>query len=308
MPSPLFRQALRTVLPYSIFGALWIWSSDRGLEYLVSEPALRTQISIYKGWAFIAITSLLLLWLVWRRLHINHNLQRQLSARQQEIEEYLISVSHHLRTPLVSIGIHSGEMLSAHNAGETLEAMEATRHLEGIEQSSKAMDTLLSDLGRLHRTLRFQPVPGRVDAEPIVRAIFSECLSLYGQDKEIHLQLGRLPAVWADSQQFTAMLAELITNSFRHYMGGTPLHIEVAGSRHFRKAMLTIADNGCGFALSNTEYLFHPLRRPPHATSTGHMPLGLAIAWRCAQWNGGELKLESSPGNGTKAWITLPTP
>jgi PAS domain S-box-containing protein len=57
----------RVVLPYAAFGALWVLVSDRGIGWLLRDPALITIASTLKGWVFIAITSLLLYQLMKRR-------------------------------------------------------------------------------------------------------------------------------------------------------------------------------------------------------------------------------------------------
>ena len=45
---------------YAAIGALWIWLSGRLLRILIQDPVLVGKVEIYKGWAFVAVTSLLL--------------------------------------------------------------------------------------------------------------------------------------------------------------------------------------------------------------------------------------------------------
>src|SRR5271157_336780 len=52
--------ALRVSVLYGLFVALWILFSDRALVALVSDPAAIGRLSTYKGWAFVAVTGLLL--------------------------------------------------------------------------------------------------------------------------------------------------------------------------------------------------------------------------------------------------------
>jgi PAS domain S-box-containing protein len=59
--SPQGRTAILTVvLGYAVFGALWIMVSDRAVAWLLQDPALIVIASTLKGWAFVALTSLLL--------------------------------------------------------------------------------------------------------------------------------------------------------------------------------------------------------------------------------------------------------
>jgi PAS domain S-box-containing protein len=65
---PPRRRILWIVLVYALFAALWIYGSDRTLDWLVSDPQQRSALALYKGWAFVAVTSCLLYWLM-ARLH-----------------------------------------------------------------------------------------------------------------------------------------------------------------------------------------------------------------------------------------------
>ncbi len=58
--------ALKITGIYLLIGALWILFSDKLAERITPDPAMLTTISIYKGWGFILVTSILLYWLIQR--------------------------------------------------------------------------------------------------------------------------------------------------------------------------------------------------------------------------------------------------
>src|SRR3990167_7065088 len=85
---PAAAAALRLVLIYAAFAALWILLSDKALEWLFSDPAQIIRISLFKGWLFVAVTSLLLYGLVRRLL----GQALELSLREQAAhDEYVRS-------------------------------------------------------------------------------------------------------------------------------------------------------------------------------------------------------------------------
>jgi len=60
MPGKLSHVALRTSLLYALAAAVWILVSDKVLVALVRDPVVMGEIAMYKGWAFVAVTALLL--------------------------------------------------------------------------------------------------------------------------------------------------------------------------------------------------------------------------------------------------------
>lgn len=65
-----FRRALTISVVYAVFGALWIAGGDYALSLNIPAPPLFTTAQTYKGWAFIAVTSLLLFWVTYRQFRL----------------------------------------------------------------------------------------------------------------------------------------------------------------------------------------------------------------------------------------------
>ncbi|MCX6900738.1 MAG: PAS domain S-box protein [Verrucomicrobia bacterium] len=86
MKSPATKTILWTVLPYVLFASLWILLSDRLLEVLPLDAAARTQWSIYKGWAFVLVTAVLLSVLLHAGLRARKRAEEELRATQANLE------------------------------------------------------------------------------------------------------------------------------------------------------------------------------------------------------------------------------
>jgi PAS domain S-box-containing protein len=76
------KSIIRITAGYAIFGGLWIAASDRLLEFLVSDPHRITVMQTYKGWAFVAMSALLLALLVRRELLAHERTERRLTASE----------------------------------------------------------------------------------------------------------------------------------------------------------------------------------------------------------------------------------
>ncbi len=93
------RAITRIVLPYLLFAGLWIFFSDRLLEYMDLAPGVLTRLSIYKGMAFVAVTAVLLTSLLLaesRARDLTHAARRQAQEKLEQNERrlrHLFSVS-----------------------------------------------------------------------------------------------------------------------------------------------------------------------------------------------------------------------
>src|SRR5664279_3431394 len=85
------RAGLRIVLIYAIFASLWILLSDTAVDWLISDAARRTTISMIKGWLFVAVTSLLLFGLIRRLLdHIQAASRSERQAQEDNLKSQVL--------------------------------------------------------------------------------------------------------------------------------------------------------------------------------------------------------------------------
>lgn len=299
------NQAIRTVLPYTVFGSLWIWGSDSVVLWFTKDPATIAHISMYKGWAFIACTSVLLFVLVVRKLRIQQRLHQQLETRRQDLEEFLHASSHHLRTPLVTIHGFSAELKDQIELDE-LDKKSLKDIASRFLVASAQMEEIIKNINHLHRALRNDPSPLALDTASLIRKQFEqENLDYPGIDPSI--QISPLPNCFFDPEQMNVTLHEILSNVFKHCRKQPNLQINVTENDRSRHSFtICFEDNGPGFAVPGDETLFHPAMRKPSKQDSSGLRIGLAIAWRCAKWNGGDLRVQSEKGLGTKVFLTIP--
>ena len=78
---------LRIAAIYAVIGGLWIVFSDRILSSMIDDPALLTRLQTYKGWGFVAITAVLLFWMI-----------NRYNAKMRHSEAVLIESEERFRT------------------------------------------------------------------------------------------------------------------------------------------------------------------------------------------------------------------
>jgi len=217
----------------------------------------------------------------------------------------LRAVSHDLRSPLTAIAT-AGEALSLDGL-EPQERWElAGVILEETRRLARLVDNLL-DLSRLQAGAA-EPRREWTSIEEVVRAALDE---LGGRESEWTLSIDReLPLVLADPTQLERAIVNVLENARRH-SGGHPVSVRARAVRSIGggegKLIVRVVDRGPGIPPAQLERVFEPFYRAGTAGG-GHRGsgLGLAIARGFTEANGGELHVESLPGQGATFVFELP--
>jgi two-component system sensor histidine kinase BaeS len=225
-----------------------------------------------------------------------------LARAQQQEREFLLSISHDLRTPLTSIrgygeAITDGAVDDPRRAAAIVVA-EATR-LERLIGD-------LLDLARL-RAQQFTLDVGVVDLVTLVAAA-SDAFRVAFDGVGIALDLsdsdGEIP-VRADPHRTSQIVANLLENALKYARSVVTVGVRTSGD----DATITIADDGPGIDPDDLPHVLERLytsnRHPARTTGTG---LGLAIVAELASAMGGEVAITSplGPSGGTEIAVTLP--
>jgi len=228
-------------------------------------------------------------------------LEESLRAR----EDLLAVVSHDLRSPLAAITLQA-EMLER-TLGKTDATPGATVKLQKIRQSAKRMQRLVTDLldaasierGTLAVDLEPRdPAPLAREAVDMMQTLASErCVTL-------KLQLPACTsAVLCDEHRILQLLANLIGNAIKFTPPGGTVVLEAKPLGG--QLELSIADDGQGIPAESLPHLFdrywHTSRR-----SGGGSGLGLFIAKGIVEAHGAQLRVESTPGKGSRFSFDLP--
>jgi two-component system, NtrC family, sensor histidine kinase KinB len=220
--------------------------------------------------------------------------------------DIVATVAHELRTPLTSLrmALHLClEESAGPITGSQQELLSAAR-ADGERIQALADDLLdLSRLqaGRLEMELETLPAAALVD-----NAIDAARSSAQERGVSIAREvLPDCPAVRADRDRASLVLANLLNNAVRHTPTGG--HIVVAAHADGEAVRFEVRDDGEGIPAEYRGRVFDRFFRVPgrEAKGTG---LGLAIAREIVQAHGGRIDVESEPGRGSRFHFTLPTP
>lgn len=320
----------RTIaLIYLLFGALWIFFTDRLLVWMSFGPERILQLQTSKGWLFV-IGSALLVYVMLRRYEkrdsaaraalidsqrevqrMNADLEqrvaertRQLEAANRELESFAYAVSHDLRAPLRSMSGFSQILRESASA----ELDDKARHyLQRIHEASLRMSSLIEDLLGLSRIGRSELNPRPVNLSHIARDAATALSERYA-DRRVQVEIAPDLMVEGDARLLRIALDNLVGNAWKYTSRAAQARISVGVQPGDSGPVYFVRDNGVGFDMAYAHKLFVPFQRlHPDAEFSGS-GIGLVTVQRILARHGGRIWVQARPDEGATFYFTLGTP
>jgi two-component system cell cycle sensor histidine kinase PleC len=222
---------------------------------------------------------------------------------------FLATMSHELRTPLNAIIGFSDLIRHMKAEPEAVEAgkdyavhiANAGRHL--LEVVSDILDISKIESGTF--ALNLEPANIADIVESAV-AMMSERITAKQQRLQVRIADG-LPDLAVDARRIRQILLNLLANAHK-FTAERGQILVIAQRRRDGSVTIAVADTGCGMDAEQLKIAMTPFGQvQSHFTRTQEgTGLGLPIARGLARQHGGDLTLESEPGAGTTAVLTLP--
>ncbi len=227
---------------------------------------------------------------------------RDLEAKNAEMERFIYTVSHDLKSPLISIRGFLGMLEKDMAQGQE----SRMRHdMERIHAATGKMAELVEELLELSKV-------GRVSNEPQVVSMTALASDVVDQVAGLIAESGvevaidpHLPAAEGDRQRLLAMLQNLVENAIK-YMGGQPRpRIDIGHREQDGETVYQVRDNGMGIDPRYHDKIFGLFERLH--TDVDGTGIGLALVKRIVEVHGGRIWVESEgEGRGSTFCFTLP--
>ena len=217
--------------------------------------------------------------------------------------DFIAAASHELRTPLTSA------QMAVHLLLEGAAARD--------ERQRRLLEVCRDDMARLDRLMRELLDLSKIESgtATMVRDAVDPAAILAGAADSLRLQFERaqirldvdaaagVPPVFGDRAQLERVIVNLLTNAARATPpGGT---VTLAASRRGSDVVFSVADTGSGIPREFLARIFEPFVQVPRAPAGGS-GLGLTIARRIVESHGGQLTVQSEPGQGSTFSFTIP--
>ncbi|MEI6310190.1 MAG: sensor histidine kinase KdpD, partial [bacterium] len=229
--------------------------------------------------------------------------RNQVLEATEKLERALLnSISHDLRTPLVSI---TG-VLTTLEENDYLEAETQHKLVVAAREEADRLNRLVGNLLDMTRieagAIRLYPEP--VDLEDLVGAALEQLRERLGQ-RPVTVQAPKnLPSVLLDYPLIVQVLVNIIDNALKYSPPNQP--VEISAYLSGTEVAIEVADRGAGIPLEDLERVFdkfYRVQRPESVSGTG---LGLSICRGIAEAHGGRIRAANREGGGTMVTVYLP--
>jgi two-component system OmpR family sensor kinase len=222
---------------------------------------------------------------------------------EQRMRRFAADASHELRTPLTSV---RGLAEYGLQQGGSASRDELLRLMTLIAREGDRMGRLVEDLLLLARFDAGRPL----DLRPVdLASLAAEAVArgrVAGPGRPIALRAREPVIVRADEERVRQVIDNLIGNAIKHTPDGSPVTVTVTGVPG--SGQLTVADRGPGMTREQASRVFERFYRTDDARTRarGGTGLGLAIAASLTAAHGGQIHVDTEPGQGSVFRVRLP--
>ena len=230
-----------------------------------------------------------------------NNLSQSIKEQENIRKRLTGDISHELKTPLTNIQSHLEAMIDG--------IWEPTEErLLSVKEEAERLSSLVSDMQKLSKydESSIKLKKDNVNISDIICFVIFQFSNL-AKSKNIKIEYEKKNInLYCDKDKITQALVNILSNAIRYSNEGSTIFIEEKLKDN--KVIISIEDQGIGISEEDLKYVFERFYRADKSRTraTGGTGIGLTIVKSIVSSHGGEVKLESKLGEGSKFTIILP--
>ncbi|MBT5869276.1 MAG: ABC transporter substrate-binding protein [Nitrospinaceae bacterium] len=225
----------------------------------------------------------------------------ELKRSNDALQSFALIASHDLQEPLRKI-IAFGDLIKKNVPMQNQEQ----QYMARMQSATVRMRNFIEDL------LEFSKINAKsreftsVNLNNIVSEVLSDLETQIEQAKGT-VDVETLPTIQADRFQIRQLFLNLISNAIKFHEEGTPPQVKIKSQLTSNGLWkISFKDKGLGFDTKNAMEILKPFKRLHGIGKYAGSGMGLAICDKIVERHGGQIDIESSPGNGSTFHISLP--
>lgn len=310
------RIALKVTLIYFAAGFIWILFSDRFILSLGGSANTTTILQTYKGWFYVAVTSLLLFFLIRNEIRKENKIKEELKKAKLKAEEsdllksaFLSNMSHQIRTPLNGILGFCELILDGSYTAEEKEIFAQNMNKNGRDLLKMINDII--DIAKIQEN-QFEIDHGKFDLNQLLDLIYNYFSKSEPKVRQKQISFELIKArpddvfeIQSDAGRLLAIMQNILNNAFFFTKQG---FVRFGYQLVDSGIEIFVEDSGCGIEAPQQDLIFKPFfkGKQPIPGSKG-FGLGLAISKGLVRLLGGDLNFTSVPDKGTRFYFVIDT-
>ncbi|MCG1003343.1 MULTISPECIES: PAS domain-containing protein [Halobacterium] len=222
-----------------------------------------------------------------------------LAASNERLEQFAYAASHDLQEPLRMVSSYLSLIEDRYGDELDEDGREFLDYaVDGADRMQEMIDALL-EYSRVERDADFESVD--------LDAVFADvCRDFEVKivDNDATVVAESLPTVSGDEDQLRQVFGNLLSNAIEY--GGDEPTVRVSAERGDREWVVSVSDDGIGIDPDHADRIFEVFQRLHTHDEHEGTGVGLALVQRIVERHGGDIWVESTPGEGATFYFSIP--
>lgn len=321
----IHKEVAKIAASYLVISFIWILASDKIMNMLISDPVVISHVSMFKGWFFVLVTSVLLYTQIYRYTsmiekketeleernaeleHIMYMLacqindmrlkENELKEKNRELDQFAYVISHDLKAPLRGIN-NLSQWIEEDLDGIMTE--EVRTNMQLLRKRVQRMQDMIQGLLEYSRVGKAEGKNNLCSVANLINEIISDI----NPPEHFVINGGNdMPVLMTDSLLLRQVFTNLLDNAVKHH-DKSKGRIDIAVKDMGEYYQFAVSDDGPGIAADYHGKIFELFQVLQPRDSKENTGVGLALVKKIVESQRGAITVESEVGCGTTMRFT----